>query len=235
MIVLLIMGVFKNRKTNLALYVFFAKNSIMKVAVIANDLQKEELLAQGLRDDVQVQWLDKLMPVQGADCYIDLLFTPLAERTGELKKLQPAAIIVNDVITTLDKLPENFIRINGWPGFLSRSLVEAAGNDVAAKSITSTIFSCFNKTTEWVPDTAGFISARVLGMIINEAYFALEEEVSSKEEIDTAMKLGTNYPYGPFEWGNKVGLKNVYDLLFALAQTNPRYEPAALLKKEVLV
>ena len=49
------------------------------------------------------------------------------------------------------------------------------------------------------PDIPGFISARVVSMIINEAYFALEEEVSSKEEIDTAMKLGTNYPYGPFD------------------------------------
>ncbi len=207
----------------------------MKVAVIANDLQKEELLAQGLRDDVQVYWLNGLTPVPGVDCYIDLLFTDTAERTELLKKLQPAVIIVNDVITTLDNLPENFIRINGWPGFLKRPIAEAACNDVASKSIASTIFSCFNKTIEWVPDTAGFISARVLGMIINEAYFALDEEVSSKEEIDTAMKLGTNYPYGPFEWGNKIGLKNVYDLLSALAETNPRYEPALLLKKEALV
>lgn len=207
----------------------------MKVAVIANDLQKEEMLAQGLRDDAEAYWLNGLTPIPEADCYIDLLFTATTKRTELLKKLQPAVIIVNDVITTLDNLPENFIRINGWPGFLKRPIAEAACNDVASKSTASTIFSCFNKKIEWVPDTAGFISARVLGMIINEAYFALDEEVSSKEEIDTAMKLGTNYPYGPFEWGKKIGLKNVYDLLFALAQTNPRYEPARLLKKEALV
>lgn len=71
-------------------------------------------------------------------------------------------------------------------------------------------------------------------MIINEAWLSLGEGVSTKEEIDTAMKLGTNYPYGPFEWGNKIELKNVYQLLTALSKTNPRYEPAALLKKEVL-
>ena len=207
----------------------------MKVAVIANDLQKEELLAQGLKDDVQVQWLSEVMPVQGVDCYLDLLFTPSAERTEQLKNLLPATIIVNDILTTLDKLPENFTRINAWQGFLKRSMVEAACTDVTTKPIIETVFKCFNKRTEWVPDTPGFISARVLGMIINEAYFALGEEVSSKEEIDTAMKLGTNYPYGPFEWGNKVGLKNVYDLLLALAKTNPRYEPAPLLKKEALV
>ncbi len=45
-----------------------------------------------------------------------------------------------------------------------------------------------------------------MAMIINEAWHALAEEVSTKNEIDTAMKLGTNYPYGPFEWAEKIGL-----------------------------
>jgi len=89
-----------------------------------------------------------------------------------------------------------------------------------------------NKKIEWVPDIAGFISARVVSMIVNEAWFALEEEVSTKKEIDTAMKLGTNYPYGPFEWGEKIGLKNIYELLTVLSKTNSRYQPAALLQKE---
>ena len=42
-------------------------------------------------------------------------------------------------------------------------------------------------------------------MIINEAFLALQEGVSTKEEINTAMKLGTNYPLGPFEWVEKIG------------------------------
>jgi 3-hydroxybutyryl-CoA dehydrogenase len=90
----------------------------------------------------------------------------------------------------------------------------------------------FNKKIEWVPDIPGFVTARVISMIINEAYFALDENVSSKEEIDTAMKLGTNYPYGPFEWAKAIGLKNVYDLLKHLAELNNRYTPSALLQKE---
>ena len=69
-------------------------------------------------------------------------------------------------------------------------------------------------------------------MIINEAYFTLEENVSTKEEIDIAMKLGTNYPYGPFEWSKKIGLKNIADLLKELFITEKRYQPAALLLKE---
>ena len=71
------------------------------------------------------------------------------------------------------------------------------------------ILSLLNRKPEWVPDVKGFISSRIVSMIINEAYFALEENVSTKEEIDIAMKLGTNYPYGPFEWSKKIGLKNI--------------------------
>ena len=81
------------------------------------------------------------------------------------------------------------------------------------KETAEKIFSCFNKTIEWVADIPGFITPRVISMIINEAYFTLDEKVSTKEEIDTAMKLGTNYPYGPFEWGATIGLKNVYELI----------------------
>ena len=91
------------------------------------------------------------------------------------------------------------------------------------------------KNPTWVPDEPGFITARVIAMIINEAWFALEEGVSTKEEIDTAMKLGTNYPYGPFEWGNQIGLKNIYTLLDKLNTDNPRYRPAELMKKQVIV
>lgn len=46
----------------------------------------------------------------------------------------------------------------------------------------------------------GFVFPRTIVQIINEAYFALSEEVASKEDINRAMKFGVNYPKGPFEW-----------------------------------
>jgi 3-hydroxybutyryl-CoA dehydrogenase len=69
-------------------------------------------------------------------------------------------------------------------------------------------------------------------MIINEAFFALSENVTTIEEIDTAMKLGTAYPYGPFEWGNKIGLQNIVTLLKKLSKKQPRYIPCELLVQE---
>jgi len=84
------------------------------------------------------------------------------------------------------------------------------------------------------PDIPGMITARVLAAIINEAYHTLGAQVSSREEIDIAMKLGTSYPYGPFEWSDKIGLTRVYELLTELSNEDARYMPAPLLKEEAL-
>lgn len=69
-------------------------------------------------------------------------------------------------------------------------------------------------------------------MIINEAYFTLGENVSGKTEIDTAMKLGTNYPFGPFEWSEIIGKEKIYNLLTKLVTEDRRYDPAPFLIKE---
>jgi 3-hydroxybutyryl-CoA dehydrogenase len=84
------------------------------------------------------------------------------------------------------------------------------------KQKTEEVFSLFNKKIEWLPDEIGFVTPRIISMIINEAFIALKEGVSSKEEIDTAMKLGTNYPYGPFEWAEKIGMERIDSLLVRL-------------------
>ena len=206
------------------------------IIVLANENLKMELLAQGVSENVAIHWITEpkeLLHYRDADAYIDLLFQNDSERIKLLQQLQPKPILINAVIPALNQLPGDFIRFNGWNTFLKRPVIEAAGIDEKIKSKAEEIFSLFNKKAEWVTDVPGFISARVIAMIINEAWFALSEKVSTKEEIDIAMKLGTNYPYGPFEWSEKIGLKNVYELLFTLSKTSTRYEPAGLLKKEV--
>ena len=201
--------------------------------VITNDALKAELLQQGMPDDVQVEWQHEIAPVVGANAYVDLLFIQSEERINKLTALQPSVIIINCVEVTLSELPAGFIRLNGWNSFLKRPVAEMAGNG-ENKIIAEKIISCFNKTTEWVADVPGFLTARVISTIINEAYFTLAEKVSTKDEIDTAMKLGTNYPFGPFEWSEKIGLKNIYGLLMLLSKTNSRYTPSDLLQKEAL-
>ena len=140
-------------------------------------------------------------------------------------------VFINSVTTTLAELNagKNVYRINGWLSFLDRQTWEVAGS-VTEETIA--ILHHLNIAVNHVPDETGLIAARVISMIINEGYFAVEESVSSKEEIDTAMKLGTNYPYGPFEWAQKIGLKHILQLLQKLAEKDERYTPSALLIKE---
>lgn len=203
----------------------------MLISIIAKGSQKEEWLSGGTAAGTTVEWMEEIKVVPGTDCYIDLLFDGSESRLKKLAALAPAFIIVNETISTLDQLPGVHARINGWPGFLERALTEAAGPE-ELQANAEKFLSVFNRSTEWVKDEPGFISARVISMIINEAYHALDENVSSKEAIDTAMKLGTNYPFGPFAWAEKIGLKKVYLLLVTLAKGNDRYTPSALLKKE---
>jgi 3-hydroxybutyryl-CoA dehydrogenase len=218
--------------TNLALYVFFAKNRIMRVAVVANDLLKTEWLARGNGKGIEWIWLDAPAPVTGASACIDLLYTGEPGRLQAWQYEPGTLVLINDVLKKDKEVPPNCLRFNGWLTFLNRPVIEIARADKEFTEKTVSLFAALDKTVEWVPDLPGFVSARVVCMILNEAWFALEEGVSTKAEIDTAMKLGTNYPFGPFEWGEKIGWQPVYQLLEKLAAENIRYTPAALLKEE---
>ncbi|MBI2000779.1 MAG: 3-hydroxybutyryl-CoA dehydrogenase [candidate division NC10 bacterium] len=86
-----------------------------------------------------------------------------------------------------------------------------------------------------VPDGPGLVFPRILCLIINEAAFALMEGVASVEDIDTAMKLGTNYPLGPLEWADRIGLDQVLGVLEGLQAEygEDRYRAAPLLRQLV--
>jgi len=126
------------------------------------------------------------------------------------------------------------VRINAWEGFLKRPLVEIAGNNDEYNMMAAKTLNALGWKYVWTADDHGFISARIVAMIINEAYYALEEKVSTKEQIDVAMKLGTNYPVGPFEWSEKIGINNIYELLRKLSMENDRYTIAPLLRQTAL-
>ena len=207
----------------------------MRLVVVANDELKEELLSGGISDDCKIDWFGSssgLSSYTDVDAVIDLMFEQNGYDVTYLKTFFPTPVLINSINMTVAETGLPFIRINGWPGFLKRNIAEVAGGNDADKKVVEKILTAVNKKVEWVPDIKGFISTRVVSMIINEAYFALEDKVSSKEDIDTAMKLGTNYPYGPFEWAKKIGLKNIAGLLTALSLTEKRYQPANLLLKE---
>jgi 3-hydroxybutyryl-CoA dehydrogenase len=76
------------------------------------------------------------------------------------------------------------------------------------------------------------IAARILAALVNEAASAVADGVARPEAIDTAMQLGANYPHGPLEWGERLGLQSVVATLDALHATVPdgRYRIVPLLR-----
>lgn len=207
----------------------------MQVLVVANGTLKDELLMNAPILPA-FKWITHPGEQDNTnyDACIDLDFDNTAARIDWLNQLESPLVVINSVITPLQQIQTNFIRVNGWNTFLQRPVIEAAAINENNKPITEELFLLFGKKTQWVPDIIGLITPRVIASIINEAFFALQENVSTPEEIDIAMKLGTNYPFGPFEWSEKIGLKNIYALLTELSRSNKRYFPADLLKQTVL-
>ena len=132
---------------------------------------------------------------------------------------------------TLQEIGRSFVRINGWPGFRGRKMHELVTPDAATTQRLHDLYAKLGYTYRLVPDTPGMIAPRIVASVINEAWHAWEEQVSTKEEIDTAMKLGTNYPFGPFEWGERIGLEQIAGLLWSLSRTDPRYLPSGALQQ----
>ncbi|MCE3281590.1 MAG: hypothetical protein K0Q66_327 [Chitinophagaceae bacterium] len=199
----------------------------MVIAVKATQRQKEEWLAKDATGTTGVLWVEDAIPE--ADAYFDLVFE---EYGPAFAAITNKPVFVGSVVTTFADLPPGSIRINAWHGFLSRDITEVAAPTGTDETVHS-VFGSLGWKFQLVPDVPGMIAARTLSMIINEAYFALGEEVSSKADIDTAMKLGTNYPFGPFEWSEKIGLHNIYRLLSKLSETDARYAPAPAMEQEL--
>lgn len=191
----------------------------MTIQIRCNEQQKQVL--QTKPSTANIIWFNG--EIVEADAYVDLLFNS-NENAFEAVTNKP--VVINEVVLTLNKLPSNYSRINGWNTFLEKDKLELVTNN---ETLVAEVLQQLGYKYILVPDIAGMIAVRNIAMIINEANFGLEDNISTKEQIDTAMKLGTNYPFGPFEWAEKIGLENIKKLLLELSKTDERYVPCTLI------
>ncbi|WP_033320371.1 3-hydroxyacyl-CoA dehydrogenase [Streptomyces yerevanensis] len=93
------------------------------------------------------------------------------------------------------------------------------------------LFQALGKDVSVIGDVPGSIVARTVARIIDLAHDAVTKGVATEEDIDTAMRLGVNYPLGPFEWSRKLGKTWAHDLLEELHLRDPsgRYAPSLAL------
>jgi len=117
-------------------------------------------------------------------------------------------------------------------------LVEVVrGLETSEETVRATMdmAKALGKTPVLVEDRPGFVSNRILMPMINEAIFALQEGVATREAIDTVMKLGMNHPLGPLALADLIGLDVCLDIMEVLQRGfgEDKYRPCPLLRTMV--
>ncbi|MDQ2871665.1 MAG: 3-hydroxyacyl-CoA dehydrogenase family protein, partial [Candidatus Eremiobacteraeota bacterium] len=92
---------------------------------------------------------------------------------------------------------------------------ESTGDD--ALELAQEVFAALGKGVALVEESPALYVGRTVGSIVNEAMYAVQEGVANADDIDTAMRLGTNYPIGPIAWGREVGGRRISRILQRLA------------------
>lgn len=174
---------------------------------------------------------------------------PEYEKSEELQYIESATPNTIPIFTSslcvsvseqcrLQKNPERLIGIGLYDTFSKAKRIEIAPSKITDAEILKNAENFLSEAGvnySVVPDRVGLIFPRIVSMIINEAAQVYSEQIASKEDIDTAMKLGTNYPFGPLEWADRLGVELVYNILAALQRDfgEDRYRPHPLLKEMV--
>lgn len=210
----------------------------MEILVVGTEEQAEECRQKfGATHAVnRIPQADTLVP---ADVVFDFDTPQEPSRLANYSNVDADALFLDTTFVRLGDLVRHGIlktAVFGFCGlhtFVNREVLEVvlkSGDDRATLESTC---AKLGTSFEVVVDHAGMVTPRVICMIINEAYRTLEEGIATREDIDLAMKLGTNYPWGPFEWGERIGLKNVVRVLEAAGNEtgDSRYEICKMLRR----
>jgi 3-hydroxybutyryl-CoA dehydrogenase len=150
--------------------------------------------------------------------------------------------ILNASASEVDNWLDHSRQVVGWaalpPLSEARVFELAPGLRSSPESVEAAcaFLASLGKGPVTIQDAVGGVLPRIAANLVNEAAYALMEGIAAPEDIDQAMKLGTNYPHGPLAWGDLIGLDQVMGILEALggAYGTDRYRPAPLLRQLVM-
>ena len=207
-----------------------------------DDLQKKETMARLIPSD-------SLEDAKDCDIVIEAIVENMEIKSNTFRKLdevcKPDCILATNTsslpiteIAAVTKRPEKVIGMHFMNPVPVMKLVEIirgiAASDETYEAIKALTLK-LNKTPVEVRDVPGFVSNRVLQMMINEAIYCLYEGVASVEDIDTVMKLGMNHPMGPLQLADFIGLDTVLAIMEVMYEgyADCKYRPCPLLRQYV--
>ena len=215
----------------------------MKIAVLGTGKKAEAWKSRNLNPD-SYTWAQDTKSHYDFDIFIDLNFDEHPEKLSDYVCNEKTIFLFSALNVTIEgafyaanlsPMSLKIIGINALPTMIERETIEFT-NPLKVDN-TEVIFNLlgYTKHTE-VDSRVGMVTPRIISMIINEAFYTVQEGTANKNDIDTAMKLGVNYPKGPFEFLNLIGIEHVYPLLESLYEDTKeeRYKICAALKKEYL-
>jgi 3-hydroxybutyryl-CoA dehydrogenase len=136
------------------------------------------------------------------------------------------------------QMPNRMVGFAALPPVARGGTIEVAAglrSDPSMVDRAGEFFASLGMDTAIVKDSVGLVLPRIVCGLVNEAAIALAEGVAEPGDIDLAMQLGTNYPRGPLEWGDLIGLDVVLAVLRGLHEEtgDDRYRPATIIRQYV--
>lgn len=197
----------------------------------------------------RIKWQTDLKNISDYDLIIEAVeedFDIKVKVFQELDKIaKPDAIFVSNTSTlSLTKISEKTSRpdkmiglhfLNPVPKIPLVEIVKCLYTSNETVAFVKDFVSKIGKTPVEVYEYPGFITTRCIVPLINEAMHILLEGVATAKDIDTAMKLGYNFQYGPLEMADMMGLDEVLTWMETLWGTlgEPRYRPNPMIRKLV--
>lgn len=184
---------------------------------------------------------DVLKSIEKGEVVFDFTIAEDPSRMELYRQRSSGIIFMNTSTVSLSKIAgegtgtlDSVFGFCGLPTFLNREFLEVTLLKESHQPKLKEICEKLKTQYQVVADRVGLVTPRVICMIINEAYYTVEEGTATREDIDLAMKLGTNYPFGPFEWAKRIGVKNVCHLLEAVYSDtqDQRYRVCSMLVNE---
>jgi 3-hydroxybutyryl-CoA dehydrogenase len=197
----------------------------------------------------RIVYTDDVKAFAGCEIVIEAVVENYKDKVEFFRKIEPivapSAIIASNTssisITSLGaslKDPSRFLGIHFFNPVALMNLIELVkgvktSNEAVGRA--TEFAKSVGKEYVVVNDSPGFVTTRVIALLVNEGAFEYSEGLASREDIDKALKLGGNFPMGPLTLGDLIGLDTVVNIMDVMYDSfkDPKFRAAPILRKMV--